>query len=175
MAMLECEPSAFQILLLVRPRFAVVISPKLDQRAVGARLYESRNRAGRMNSITKCSGSDSRPSNKMTSAVGPPIRSDPAFRSLSVLPSDSTIDASLGSLSASICDAVTSDRAATISLESRRAAAVRVGPTIDLLTPLGALDHHLPRVREDHDNARRLAAGLTGIEGLSVEHAATRY
>lgn len=38
---------------------------------------------------------------------------------------------------------------------------------------LYALDHHLPRIRDDHANARRLAEGLAGIEGLTVEHAST--
>ena len=34
---------------------------------------------------------------------------------------------------------------------------------------LHALDHHRGRLVEDHDNARRLAAGIAGIEGLSVD------
>jgi threonine aldolase len=33
---------------------------------------------------------------------------------------------------------------------------------------LHALDHHLERLREDHDNARRLAAGLARIPGVSI-------
>jgi threonine aldolase len=33
---------------------------------------------------------------------------------------------------------------------------------------LYALDHHVERLAEDHANARRLAAGLAGIEGVSV-------
>jgi threonine aldolase len=32
-----------------------------------------------------------------------------------------------------------------------------------------ALDHHIDRLAEDHDLARRLAAGLTGVPGLTVE------
>lgn len=33
---------------------------------------------------------------------------------------------------------------------------------------LYALDHHLPRLGEDHDHARALARGLVGIDGLNV-------
>ncbi len=38
---------------------------------------------------------------------------------------------------------------------------------------LHALDHHVQRLAEDHANARRLADGLTGIEGLAVKSAQT--
>lgn len=34
---------------------------------------------------------------------------------------------------------------------------------------LYALDHHIDRLAEDHDNARVLARGLAGIDGLAVE------
>ncbi len=34
---------------------------------------------------------------------------------------------------------------------------------------LYALDHHLPRVAEDHDNARRLAIGLAVVPGLTID------
>lgn len=34
---------------------------------------------------------------------------------------------------------------------------------------LHALDHHRERLVEDHERARRLAAGLSGLEGVSVE------
>lgn len=34
---------------------------------------------------------------------------------------------------------------------------------------LYALDHHVERLREDHDNARRLAARLHGLAGIAVE------
>ena len=36
-----------------------------------------------------------------------------------------------------------------------------------------ALEHHVNRLREDHANARRLAAGLAGIEGVSFTAPAT--
>ena len=38
---------------------------------------------------------------------------------------------------------------------------------------LYALDHHVERLAEDHANARRLADGLRGIDGLTVRSAAT--
>lgn len=38
---------------------------------------------------------------------------------------------------------------------------------------LHALDHHVDRLAEDHANASRLAAGLSGIEGLTVRSAET--
>ena len=38
---------------------------------------------------------------------------------------------------------------------------------------LHALDHHVDRLAEDHANARRLAEGLSGIEGLAVKSAET--
>lgn len=38
---------------------------------------------------------------------------------------------------------------------------------------LHALDHHVDRLADDHANARRLAEGLRGIEGLSVRSAET--
>jgi threonine aldolase len=38
---------------------------------------------------------------------------------------------------------------------------------------LHALDHHVERLRDDHANARRLAAGLSGIEGASFSAPAT--
>lgn len=38
---------------------------------------------------------------------------------------------------------------------------------------LHALDHHVDRLTEDHANARRLAEGLSGIEGLTVKSAQT--
>jgi threonine aldolase len=38
---------------------------------------------------------------------------------------------------------------------------------------LHALDHHVDRLAEDHANARRLADGLRGIDGLSVKSAGT--
>jgi threonine aldolase len=38
---------------------------------------------------------------------------------------------------------------------------------------LHALDHHVDRLAEDHANARRLADGLRGIEGLTVKSADT--
>ncbi|MDP2262306.1 MAG: low-specificity L-threonine aldolase [Hydrogenophaga sp.] len=38
---------------------------------------------------------------------------------------------------------------------------------------LHALDHHVERLAEDHANARRLADGLGGIEGLTVKSAST--
>lgn len=31
-----------------------------------------------------------------------------------------------------------------------------------------ALDHHIERLREDHENAKRLALGLKEIEGISI-------
>ena len=31
-----------------------------------------------------------------------------------------------------------------------------------------ALDHHLDRLKEDHQNAKRLALGLKGIRGVSI-------
>jgi threonine aldolase len=34
---------------------------------------------------------------------------------------------------------------------------------------LYALDHHIERLSEDHANARRLAEGLQGLPGVSVE------
>jgi threonine aldolase len=34
---------------------------------------------------------------------------------------------------------------------------------------LYALDHHVERICEDHDNAQRLAAGLRALEGIEVE------
>ena len=34
---------------------------------------------------------------------------------------------------------------------------------------LHALDHHIDRLAEDHENARRLAAGLEGLPGVKVE------
>ena len=37
---------------------------------------------------------------------------------------------------------------------------------------LYALDHHVDRLAEDHENARRLAAGLAGIDGIEVRTAA---
>jgi len=36
---------------------------------------------------------------------------------------------------------------------------------------LYALKHHVERLAEDHDNARALAEGLSGIEGLGVDPA----
>ncbi len=36
---------------------------------------------------------------------------------------------------------------------------------------LFALEHHVQRLQEDHDNAQRLAAGLSQIEGFEVEYA----
>ena len=36
-----------------------------------------------------------------------------------------------------------------------------------------ALDHHVERLREDHANARRLAAGLSGLEGVAFAAPAT--
>lgn len=36
---------------------------------------------------------------------------------------------------------------------------------------LYALEHHVARLAEDHENAARLAAGLRAIDGLQVEHA----
>lgn len=38
---------------------------------------------------------------------------------------------------------------------------------------LHALEHHVERLADDHANARRLAEGLRGIEGLTVRSAAT--
>ena len=38
---------------------------------------------------------------------------------------------------------------------------------------LHALDHHVDRLADDHANARRLAEGLSGIEGLPVKSAET--
>jgi threonine aldolase len=38
---------------------------------------------------------------------------------------------------------------------------------------LHALDHHVDRLADDHANARRLAEGLAGIDGLSVKSAET--
>jgi threonine aldolase len=38
---------------------------------------------------------------------------------------------------------------------------------------LYALDHHIERLAEDHDNARLLARGLAEIEGISVESVET--
>ena len=38
---------------------------------------------------------------------------------------------------------------------------------------LHALDHHVDRLADDHANARRLAEGLSGIEGLTVKSAET--
>lgn len=38
---------------------------------------------------------------------------------------------------------------------------------------LHALDHHVDRLADDHANARRLADGLAGIEGLTVKSAET--
>ena len=38
---------------------------------------------------------------------------------------------------------------------------------------LYALDHHIDRLKDDHGNAARLAAGLAGIESLAVEPAQT--
>lgn len=38
---------------------------------------------------------------------------------------------------------------------------------------LHALDHHVDRLAEDHANARRLADGLSGIDGLTVKSAET--
>lgn len=38
---------------------------------------------------------------------------------------------------------------------------------------LHALDHHVDRLADDHANARRLAEGLSGIEGLTVKSAQT--
>jgi threonine aldolase len=38
---------------------------------------------------------------------------------------------------------------------------------------LHALDHHVDRLANDHANARRLAEGLSGIEGLNVKSAQT--
>jgi threonine aldolase len=35
---------------------------------------------------------------------------------------------------------------------------------------LHALDHHVERLAEDHENARRLAAGLSRIEGIAVRN-----
>jgi len=32
-----------------------------------------------------------------------------------------------------------------------------------------ALDHHVERLAEDHDNARLLADGLAGVEGLTID------
>ena len=34
---------------------------------------------------------------------------------------------------------------------------------------LHALDHHVERLAEDHANARRLAEGLAGLPGVTVE------
>lgn len=39
---------------------------------------------------------------------------------------------------------------------------------------LYALDHNLPRLAEDHDNARRLAAGIAAVEGLAVDLASVQ-
>lgn len=39
---------------------------------------------------------------------------------------------------------------------------------------LYALDHHLARIAEDHENARRLAIGLAEVEGLSVDLASVQ-
>jgi threonine aldolase len=36
---------------------------------------------------------------------------------------------------------------------------------------LYALDHHVERLAEDHDNARHLANGLAGIDGIAVDPA----
>ena len=33
-----------------------------------------------------------------------------------------------------------------------------------------ALDHHVERMQSDHTNARRLADGLTGVDGIDVDH-----
>lgn len=38
---------------------------------------------------------------------------------------------------------------------------------------LHALDHHIDRLSDDHANARRLAEGLRGMDGLSVKSADT--
>lgn len=38
---------------------------------------------------------------------------------------------------------------------------------------LYALEHHLPRIAEDHANARRLAEGLEGLDGVVVERPST--
>jgi threonine aldolase len=35
---------------------------------------------------------------------------------------------------------------------------------------LYALDHNLARLGEDHENARRLARGLSGFDGVEVPH-----
>lgn len=37
---------------------------------------------------------------------------------------------------------------------------------------LHALDHHVDRLAEDHENARRLADGLAGLPGLAIDRAA---
>ena len=37
-----------------------------------------------------------------------------------------------------------------------------------------ALDHHLPRLAEDHENARRLAYGLAQLPGISVDLASVQ-
>lgn len=37
-----------------------------------------------------------------------------------------------------------------------------------------ALEHHVERLQEDHDNARRLAQGLGGIEGIEVDAGAVQ-
>lgn len=39
---------------------------------------------------------------------------------------------------------------------------------------LYALDHHLPRLPEDHENALRLANGLTGVDGIAVDPGVVR-
>lgn len=39
---------------------------------------------------------------------------------------------------------------------------------------LYALDHHLPRLAEDHENARRLAIGLASVPGLHVDPGAVQ-
>ena len=38
---------------------------------------------------------------------------------------------------------------------------------------LHAIDHHLDRLADDHDNAARLAKGLAGIAGVTVTRQAT--
>lgn len=37
-----------------------------------------------------------------------------------------------------------------------------------------ALDHHVERMQSDHANARRLADGLTGVDGIDVDHNAVQ-
>ena len=39
---------------------------------------------------------------------------------------------------------------------------------------LHALDHHVDRIVDDHDNARRLAEGIAGVEGISIDLASVQ-